>query len=76
MFEQDRARFRSELDEIRNAGLWKEERVIQSPQGSMITVNGKQVMCLCANNYLGLANDAGLRAAATAALDSHGMGLA
>ena len=76
MFEQDRARFRSELDEIRNAGLWKEERVIQSPQGSMITVNGKQVMCLCANNYLGLANDQGLRAAAKAAIDSHGMGLA
>jgi glycine C-acetyltransferase len=76
MFEQDRARFRSELDEIRNAGLWKEERVIQSPQGSRITVNGKQVMCLCANNYLGLANDQGLRAAAKAAIDSHGMGLA
>jgi glycine C-acetyltransferase len=76
MFEQDRARFRSELDEIRAAGLWKEERVIQSPQGAWITVNGKQVICLCANNYLGLANDAGLRAAAKAMIDSHGMGLA
>jgi glycine C-acetyltransferase len=76
MFEQDRARFRTELDEIRSAGLWKEERVITSPQGAWITVNGKQVLCLCANNYLGLANDAGLRTAAKATIDSHGLGLA
>ena len=76
MFEHDRARLRTELDEIRNAGLWKSERVIASPQGSTITVNGKQVLCLCANNYLGLANDPGLRTAAKAAIDSHGLGLA
>jgi len=76
MFEQDRARFRSELEEIRTAGLWKSERVITSPQGSTITVNGRQVLCLCANNYLGLANDQGLRAAAKNAIDSHGLGLA
>jgi glycine C-acetyltransferase len=76
MFDHDRSRFRTELDEIRSAGLWKEERVITSPQGSLITVNGKQVICLCANNYLGLANDQDLRAAAKAAVDSHGLGLA
>jgi glycine C-acetyltransferase len=76
MFEQDRARFRSELEEIRTAGLWKEERVIQSPQGATITVKGRQVLCLCANNYLGLANDPALKAAAKAAVDSHGLGLA
>ncbi|MBL8753533.1 MAG: glycine C-acetyltransferase [Planctomycetes bacterium] len=76
MFDNDRARFRTELDEIRTAGLWKEERVIQSPQGAWITVNGKQVLCLCANNYLGLANDAGLKQAAKAMVDSHGLGLA
>lgn len=76
MFDQDRARIRQELDEIRTAGLWKEERVIQSPQGAWITVNGKQVLCLCANNYLGLANDPGLKQAAKAMIDSHGMGLA
>jgi len=76
MFEQDRARFRQELDEIRTAGLWKEERVIQSPQGASITVGGRQALCLCANNYLGLANDPDLRAAAKAAVDSHGLGLA
>ena len=76
MYEQDRARFQQELDAIREAGLWKEERIIQSPQGAWITVNGKQVLCLCANNYLGLANDAGLKNAAKAAIDSHGLGLA
>ena len=76
MFEQDRARFRSELEEIKTAGLWKSERVIASPQGATITVNGRQVLCLCANNYLGLANDAGLRTAAKNAIDSHGLGLA
>jgi len=76
MFEQDRARFRSELEEIRTAGLWKEERVIQSPQGALITVSGRQVLCLCANNYLGLANDPDLRTAAKAMIDSHGLGLA
>jgi glycine C-acetyltransferase len=76
MFDHDRARFRTELDEIRSAGLWKEERIITSPQGATITANGRQVVCLCANNYLGLANDPGLRAAAKAAIDSHGLGLA
>ncbi len=76
MFEHDRARIRTDLDEIRAAGLWKSERVIQSPQGPWITVNGKQVLCLCANNYLGLANDPGLKQAAKAAIDSHGLGLA
>ncbi|MFY9342723.1 MAG: glycine C-acetyltransferase [Planctomycetota bacterium] len=76
MYEHDRARIITELDEIRSAGLWKEERVIQSPQGAWITVSGKQVLCLCANNYLGLANDSGLKAAAKAMVDSHGLGLA
>jgi glycine C-acetyltransferase len=76
MFDHDRDRFRTELDEIRSNGLWKEERVITSPQGALITVNGKQVICLCANNYLGLANDPGLRAAARAAIDARGLGLA
>ena len=76
MYEQDRARFQQELDAIREAGLWKEERIIQSPQGAWITDTGKPVLCLCANNHLGLANDPGLKNAATAALDSHGLGLA
>lgn len=76
MYEQDRARFQAELDDIRNAGLWKEERVLESPQGARIRVRGKDVLCMCANNYLGLANDPGLKAAAKAAIDTHGLGLA
>ncbi|MEY4673730.1 MAG: hypothetical protein RL148_1514 [Planctomycetota bacterium] len=76
MYEQDRARFQAELDDIRNAGLWKEERVLESPQGARIRVRGKDVLCMCANNYLGLANDPGLRAAAKSAIDTHGLGLA
>jgi len=76
MFDNDRNRLQAELDEIRGAGLWKSERVIESPQGSQIRANGKDVLCLCANNYLGLANDPDLRAAAHEAIESHGLGLA
>jgi len=76
MFEQDRQRFRQELDGIREQGLWKEERILQSAQGAKIRVNGKEVLCLCANNYLGLANDESLRTAAKHAIDTHGLGLA
>ncbi len=76
MFEHDRQRLRAELDDIRSQGLWKEERVLQGAQGATIRVNGKDVLCLCANNYLGLANDPALRTAAKASIDTHGLGLA
>ncbi len=76
MYENDRQRFQAELNGIREQGLWKEERILQSAQGAQIRVNGKEVLCLCANNYLGLANDEGLRLAAKHAIDSHGLGLA
>ena len=76
MFEHDQQRFRQELDGIREQGLWKEERVLQSAQGAKIRVNGKEVLCFCANNYLGLANDETLRTAAKHAIDTHGLGLA
>jgi glycine C-acetyltransferase len=67
----------SELDEIRSAGLFKAERVIVSPQGSSIRVgDGKEVLNLCANNYLGLADDPRIVAAAKEALDHWGYGLA
>jgi len=66
-----------ELDEIRSAGLFKAERVIVSPQGSSIRVgDGKEVLNLCANNYLGLADDPRIIAAAKEALDRWGYGLA
>jgi glycine C-acetyltransferase len=66
-----------ELDEIRSAGLFKTERVIDSPQGPNIRVaDGKEVLNLCANNYLGLADDPRIVAAAKEALDRRGYGLA
>jgi glycine C-acetyltransferase len=66
-----------ELDEIRSAGLFKAERVIVSPQGSNIRVSdGQEVLNLCANNYLGLADDPRIVAAAKEALDRWGYGLA
>jgi glycine C-acetyltransferase len=66
-----------ELDEIRSAGLFKTERVIVSPQGANIRVSdGQEVLNLCANNYLGLADDPRIVAAAKQALDRWGYGLA
>jgi glycine C-acetyltransferase len=66
-----------ELDEIRSAGLFKAERVIVSPQGPAIRVaDGAEVLNLCANNYLGLADDPRIVAAAKEALDRWGYGLA
>lgn len=65
-----------EIVGIREAGLYKNERVITSPQGVEITTeNGKSVLNFCANNYLGLSNNSKLVAAAKQALDSHGYGM-
>jgi glycine C-acetyltransferase len=65
-----------ELESIRAAGTFKHERVIVSPQSADIRVaGGREVVNFCANNYLGLADDPRLIAAAKAALDSHGFGM-
>lgn len=64
-----------ELAAIREAGLHKEERVITSPQGRVITVNGKQVLNFCANNYVGLAGSQEMRRVAHEALERYGYGL-
>ena len=64
------------LTDIRAEGLWKAEREITSPQGGHITVGGRQVINLCANNYLGLADHPDLIRAAKLALDQHGYGMA
>jgi glycine C-acetyltransferase len=65
------------LEEIREAGLYKTERVITSPQGVEIRVeDGREVLNFCANNYLGLADNEEVVAAAHRALDDHGFGLA
>ena len=66
-----------QLDDIRDAGTYKSERVIVTPQGSTIRVtDGKPVLNLCANNYLGLAQHPEVREAARAALDRWGYGMA
>lgn len=67
----------AQLDHIRQAGLYKTERVIATPQGTHIRVaDGKPVLNLCANNYLGLAQHPDVRAAAHRGLDDWGYGLA
>lgn len=65
----------SELASIKEQGLFKAERVLEGPQGVTITVNGRQVLNFCANNYLGLANHPDLVAAAQAALERWGYGM-
>lgn len=67
----------AQLDEIRSAGLWKAERVIQTPQSSRIGVpDDRKVLNLCANNYLGLADHPEILAAAKEGLDRWGYGMA
>jgi glycine C-acetyltransferase len=75
MYGEVRKRLEMELDEIREAGLWKGERVIEGPQGAKVSVAGRDVLNFCANNYLGLANDPALIQAAQAGLARWGFGL-
>jgi len=70
-------RYAEELESIRSQGLFKAERVITSPQSAEITLaDGRTVLNFCANNYLGLADHPDIIAAAKAALDTHGFGMA
>jgi glycine C-acetyltransferase len=65
------------LDEMREAGVWKPERVLSSPQGTHVRdVDGREILNFCANNYLGLADHPDVVAAARAALDEWGYGMA
>jgi len=68
-------RIAKEIDEIKASGLYKTERMISSPQGPEITVNGKTVLNFCANNYLGLSSHPRVIEAAHAAIESHGYGM-
>src|SRR5688572_10009144 len=69
-------RFDTQLDELRQQGLFKSERVISSPQAGQIRANDADVINLCANNYLGLANHPAIREAAHRAIDKYGYGMA
>ena len=63
------------IAEIKDAGLYKQERIITTPQGAEIETNGQQVINFCANNYLGLSSHPKVIEAAKAAIDSHGFGM-
>ncbi len=68
-------RIGKEVEEIKTSGLYKTERIISSPQGAEITVNGKQVINFCANNYLGLSSHPKTIEGAHKYIDSHGYGM-
>ena len=76
-YQSAKASFATEIEEIRSAGLWKTERVIASDQKNDITLeDGSNVVNMCANNYLGLANNQEVMQAASDSLEKWGFGLA
>ncbi|WP_396187745.1 glycine C-acetyltransferase [Flavobacterium sp.] len=75
MYGKIQQHLQNELNTIETNGLFKRERIITSPQGAEITVNGKTVLNFCANNYLGLSSHPEVIQAAKDALDSHGFGM-
>ena len=76
MFNQVRKELQQEIEDIKTSGLYKEERVIVSPQAANIKIDsGEEVLNFCANNYLGLSSDPRVLAAAKAGLDRSGYGL-
>jgi glycine C-acetyltransferase len=76
MYENLKQRLQRELQEIKSAGLYKDERIITSPQGADITLDdGTSVINFCANNYLGLSSHPKTIEAAKNTIDSHGYGM-
>ena len=76
MYEQFKPKLEQELQAIQEAGLFKRERIITSPQAAQITIaGGKQVLNFCANNYLGLSSHPRVVQAAKEAIDTHGFGM-
>ena len=69
-------RLRADIQGLRNQGLYKSERVLAGPQGGVVRTNDQDVVNLCANNYLGLANHPSIREAAHHAVDRFGYGMA
>jgi len=77
MYGKLKGELETKLREIKAEGLYKDERIIATPQGALIRVkDGKEVLNFCANNYLGLANDPSIRKAAQRGFDEWGYGLA
>ncbi|GAB3752707.1 glycine C-acetyltransferase [Spirosoma pomorum] len=76
MYGAIKEQLQQELNSIKEAGLYKSERIIVSPQSSVIAVrDGREVLNFCANNYLGLSSDPTVIEAAHQTLDSHGFGM-
>lgn len=75
MFTQFQSQLQKELDSIKEQGLYKQERIIETPQGAEITANGKQVLNFCANNYLGLSSHPDVIKAAHETLNRYGYGM-
>jgi glycine C-acetyltransferase len=75
MYDTLKPALQKELEEIKSAGLYKQERIISSPQGAEITANGKKVLNFCANNYLGLSSHPAVIEAAKKTIESHGYGM-
>lgn len=75
MFSRLRPALQAELESIRNTGLYKEERIITTPQDAVIMTDGKEVINFCANNYLGLSSHPRVIEAAKRAIDTHGFGM-
>lgn len=76
MYKDLQAILKDEIQSIRDQSLYKEERVIQSPQGRVIKVDGQELLNFCSNNYLGFSGSDDIRGAADAALEKWGFGLA
>src|ERR1700674_342070 len=75
MFSQFQPSLQKELNSIKEQGLFKTERIIETPQGAQIKVNGKTVLNFCANNYLGLSSNPEVIKAAHETLDEWGYGM-
>ena len=75
MYGKIQQHLQNELQTIQDNGIFKRERIITSPQGAEITVNGETVLNFCGNNYLGLSSHPEVIQAAKDALESHGFGM-
>ena len=75
MYGKMQQHLQQELEAIKEAGLYKTERLIEGPQQAAINVNGKEVLNFCANNYLGLSNHPRLVQAAKDMMDRRGYGM-